>query len=115
MESLVFGSIIMAVAGGLIALRINYLTPKQFVPEWTFYIWIAVIIGGAGNNRGAILGGFMLALLFTLPRFLQNYLSGLPLGGILENFRLLSIGLLLIVILTFRPQGIFGEERPGEL
>jgi len=109
MQAFVIGSMIMGVAGAFTALRINYLVPGQFTPEWTFFIWIAVIVGGSGNNRGAIVGGVFLAVLLQAPRFLVEYL---PAGtdNIATNFRFLLIGTVLIVVVTYRPQGLFGDE-----
>jgi branched-chain amino acid transport system permease protein len=108
-QSMVIGSALMGMAGALIALRINYLVPDQFLPVWTFYIWIAVIIGGSGNNRGALLGAFILTALLELPRFLAEYIPQ-EFGGLIRNMRLLTIGIILIIIVTYRPGGILGER-----
>lgn len=109
MQAFVLGSMIMGAAGAFTALRINFLVPKQFNPEWTFYIWIAVIVGGSGNNKGAILGGVFLTLLLQVPRFLVDYVPE-GLGNVVVNFRLLLIGTVLIVIMTYRPQGLLGDK-----
>ena len=109
MQAFVIGSMIMGAAGAFTALRINFLIPRQFVPEWTFYIWIAVIVGGSGSNKGAIFGGVFLAFLLQVPRFLVDYVPA-GLGNVVVNFRLLLIGLVLIVVMTYRPQGVFGDE-----
>ncbi len=109
MQSLVIGSMIMGAAGAFTALRINFLVPTQFVPEWTFYIWIAVIVGGSGSNRGAVLGGVFLTVLLQAPRFLVEFVPQ-GLGNVVTNFRLLLIGAILIVVMTYRPQGLLGDE-----
>ncbi|MDY6765697.1 MAG: branched-chain amino acid ABC transporter permease [Halobacteria archaeon] len=108
MQSLVLGSMVMGAAGALTALQISFLTPGQFVPIWSFYFWIAVIIGGSGNNRGAILGGFTLAVLLEAPRYLRDFI---PFQDVVTNSRLLIIGALLIIIVTYRPSGLLGERR----
>jgi branched-chain amino acid transport system permease protein len=109
MQAFVIGSMIMGATGALTALRINFLVPRQFTPEWTFFIWIAVIVGGSGNNRGAVLGGVFLAVLLQAPRFLVEFVpSGL--GNVAVNFRLLLIGTVLILVMTYRPQGFLGDE-----
>jgi branched-chain amino acid transport system permease protein len=110
MQSFVIGSMIMGVAGALTALRLNYLTAPQFVPEWTFYIWIAVIVGGSGSNRGAVLGAVFLTVLLEAPRFMTDYMPA-AMGDIVVNMRFLVIGLALILIVTYRPQGILGDKQ----
>ncbi|MUV56825.1 branched-chain amino acid ABC transporter permease [Halogeometricum sp. CBA1124] len=107
MQSFVIGSVIMTVAGSLTALQINYLVPQQFNPEWTFFIWIALLLGGTGDNRGAALGGFILALLLQVPRYLDGII---PFGSVASNARLLIIGVLIILIMTYRPEGLLGDE-----
>lgn len=109
MQAFVIGSMIMGATGALTALRINFLVPGQFTPEWTFFIWIAVIVGGSGNNRGAVIGGVFLTVLLQLPRFLVNYVPP-GLGNVAVNFRLLLIGTVLILTMTYRPQGLLGDE-----
>lgn len=110
MQVFVIGSMIMGVAGALTALRLNFLVPPQFIPEWTFYIWIAVIVGGSGSTRGAILGAFFLTVLLEAPRFLTGYVPA-ALGDIVVNLRFLVIGLALILIVTYRPQGMLGDKH----
>lgn len=109
MQAFVIGSMIMGLAGAFTALRINFLVPRQFTPEWTFYIWIAVIVGGSGNNRGAVLGGVFLAVLLQAPRFLVDFVPA-GLGNVVTNFRLLLIGFVLVVVMTYRPQGLLGDK-----
>ena len=82
----------------------------SFVPADTFLIWIMLIIGGSGNNKGAILGAFLvwglfaLTILFTasLPDFLRANFTFI---------RLAAVGAILILLMIFRPQGILGEEK----
>lgn len=109
MQAFVIGSMIMGAAGALTALRINFLVPRQFTPEWTFFIWIAVIVGGSGNNRGALLGGVFLAVLLQAPRFIVEFVPA-SLDSVAVNFRLLLIGTVLILVMTYRPQGLLGDE-----
>ena len=107
----VLGSMIMGAAGALLVawFRVAEAT-STFVPADTFLIWIMLIVGGSGNHKGAILGAilvwglFSFAILFTrwLPEFLQSNFSFI---------RLAAVGLILILLMMFRPQGILGEER----
>lgn len=111
LQSLVVGSMLMGAAGGFTALRLNFVTPSQFNPIWTFYIYIAVLLGGSGSNRGAVLGGFILAALLQVPGFLDDYLPAFIGIG---PFRLFLIGAILILVMTYRPQGILGEKNVSE-
>ncbi|MFQ5552579.1 MAG: branched-chain amino acid ABC transporter permease [Thermoplasmata archaeon] len=107
----VLGSMIMGAAGALLVFWFRVAEARStFVPADTFLIWIMLIVGGSGNNKGAILGAilvwglFSFTILFTsrLPEFLQANFSFI---------RLASVGLILILLMMFRPQGILGEER----
>ncbi|MGE0210786.1 MAG: branched-chain amino acid ABC transporter permease [Parvibaculaceae bacterium] len=84
------------------------IVPGQFGAEVTFFVWTAVIIGGLGRNLGALLGGFILILLYDLLRFIQ---VSSDLAIVLTSLRTALIGLALVLILRLRPQGLF-PERP---
>jgi branched-chain amino acid transport system permease protein len=103
LQSFVLGSFIMGVAGTLLALHINYISPNQFNPEWTFFIWIGLLMGGSGSNRGALIGGFVLVILLNVPRYLPQF------GGLAGDLRFLAIGFLIIAVMTYKPEGILGN------
>jgi branched-chain amino acid transport system permease protein len=84
------------------------IVPRQFSADFTFFIWAALIIGGISNQRGALAGAFIFILLHDALRFLQ--VSG-EMASTLTSLRTALIGLALILILRFRPGGIF-PERP---
>jgi branched-chain amino acid transport system permease protein len=107
-QSFVLGSMVMGVAGTVTALQLNFLVPGQFAPRWSFYVYIAVIVGGSGSNRGALLGGLSLAVLLELPRFLEGVV---PVESVVTNLRLLVIGLLVVLVMTYRPWGILGDPN----
>ncbi|SER16212.1 branched-chain amino acid ABC transporter permease [Natrinema salaciae] len=108
MQSFVLGSLIMALAGVFFAHLNLVVTPDQLDPITTFYVWVAVILGGSGSNRGALLGGFVVVAIREGSRFV-NDIGWLPIGG--APFRLLTIGLLIILVMRFRPQGILPPQR----
>lgn len=107
-QSFVLGSAVMGAAGTITALQLNFLVPSQFGPRWAFYVYIAVIVGGSGRNRGAVLGGLLLAVLLELPSFLRDFV---PFESVVTNLRLLVIGLLVILVMTYRPWGILGDPE----
>lgn len=79
------------------------------MPIETFYAWIAVVLGGSGNNRGTILGAFILWAFFSGTRFAQGYLPFSPTQ--MGALRILFIGLLLILIMMFKPEGLLGKKE----
>ncbi|ELY43183.1 branched-chain amino acid ABC transporter permease [Natronorubrum bangense] len=108
MQSFVLGSLIMALAGVFYAHLNLFVSPGDLDPITTFYVWVAVILGGSGSNRGALLGGFVVVAIREGSRFV-NDIGWIPLGG--APFRLLAIGLLIILVMRFRPQGILPPQR----
>ncbi|WP_267639574.1 branched-chain amino acid ABC transporter permease [Haloarchaeobius amylolyticus] len=104
MQAFVFGSIIMAIAGAFYVHVNLYIDPSDLVPLTTFYIWVAVILGGTGSNRGAILGGMTLIAILEGTRFIGDV--SLFAGLDLASMRLLFIGLLIITVVRFKPAGL---------
>ncbi|ESP87863.1 branched-chain amino acid ABC transporter permease [Candidatus Halobonum tyrrellensis] len=116
MQSFVLGSVIMALAGVFYAHLNLFVSPGDFEPINTFYVWIAVILGGSGSNRGAMFGGFVVIAIREGTRFL-NGAGFVPLD--VAPLRLLVIGLLIVAVMRFRPQGVLPPQReliwPGAL
>jgi len=108
-QALVLGSMIAGFAGSLLAFYLQYINPRNFMPIETFYAWIAVVLGGSGNNRGTILGAFILWAFFSGTRFAQGYLPFSPTQ--MGALRILFIGLLLILIMMFKPEGLLGKKE----
>ena len=102
------GGVVMSVAGALYAHYIGYISPDQFLPITTFYVWIAVIVGGAGRLTGAIAGALILTLFLEGSRFLG---SVLPVFTDVEmaSARIAAIGLGLMLMAVLRPQGLMGD------
>ena len=108
-QALALGSAIAALSGSLLAFYLQYINPGNFQPIETFYAWIMVILGGSGNNRGTILGGLILWGFFSTTRFMEGYLSLSPSAS--SGARMVLIGLILIGLMLFRPQGLLGREE----
>lgn len=108
-QSLMLGSAIAGLAGSFLAFYLQYINPRNFMPMETFYAWIAVVLGGSGNNKGTILGAFILFSFFSGTRFAQGYipLSSTQIGAL----RIMFIGLLLIVVMMFKPEGLLGKKE----
>jgi branched-chain amino acid transport system permease protein len=108
MVAFVLGGIYMGIAGALFAMYVTAIEPYQFIPTYTFLIWGCLIVGGSGNNWGALLGGALLMGLFIQgTRFLPS-LSAHP--QLIPALRYIAVGVLIIVVLRLRPRGILPEK-----
>ena len=111
MQSLVFGAMVMGVGGALFAHYMKAVSPEIFTPLYgTFIIWVMLIAGGSGNNKGAILGAYVIWGIWILTQLMTDYLP-LFLKARAPYIRFLVIGILLELILIYRPQGLLGEEK----
>jgi branched-chain amino acid transport system permease protein len=110
MRSFVFGCMIMGAAGSVQAHYIGYINPDFFWPLITFYVWIALLLGGSGNNKGAILGAGILMLFLEGTNFLKSYVPFLGSTQV-DAVRYAVVGLLLIALMQYRPEGVLGERK----
>jgi branched-chain amino acid transport system permease protein len=105
-----FGAALAGLAGGLFAIFISAFNPSAWTPQELLVIYAAILVGGRGNPRGVIVGVFVVYTGFIeLTRFLPSPASRPEFG---PAMRQILIGLLIILMLRFRPEGIF-RERPG--
>jgi branched-chain amino acid transport system permease protein len=105
-----FGAALAGLTGGLFAIFISAFNPSAWTPQELLVIYAAILVGGRGNPRGVILGVFVVYIGFIeLTRFLPSPASRPDFG---PAARQVLIGLMIILMLRFRPQGIF-KERPG--
>ena len=124
LQIFVLGSAICGVAGAMMTTLDGQLTPGSYQPlRFTFLVWVMVIVGGSGNNFGAILGGMLIWWLWVqvepLGLGLMNIISsGLEDGSPLKDrliesaahMRLLTMGLVLLLVLRFSPRGLIPER-----
>jgi len=105
-----FGAALAGLTGGLFAIFISAFNPSAWTPQELLVIYAAILVGGRGNPRGVILGVFVVYTGFVeLTRFLPSPASRPEFG---PSMRQILIGFLIILMLRFRPEGIF-RERPG--
>ncbi|HKI56689.1 MAG TPA: branched-chain amino acid ABC transporter permease [Trueperaceae bacterium] len=108
LRAFVIGAVLASIGGAMLAAYVGAFNPSAFLTGETFFVWAALLIGGSGNNWGAILGAVLVPVVFTEgTRFLPNIPSN---PQLIEAFRYVIIGLLLILTLKFRPQGIVPER-----
>ncbi len=120
----VLGSAIVGIAGAMLVTQDGLFTPGSYRPmRYTFLIWVMVIVGGSGNNFGAILGGFAVWFLWIEAAPIGLYLVNLTTAGLDDThflkvhliesvpyFRFLMMGLGLLLIMRYRPKGILPEK-----
>ena len=126
LQVFVMGSIVVGIAGAMLTTLDGQLTPSSYQPlRFTFLIWVMVIVGGSGNNWGAVLGGFVIWFFWIeaepMGTWLMNVLtSQMDAGSALkahlldsaQHMRLMTMGLILLLTLRFSPRGLL-PERTG--
>lgn len=124
LQIFILGSAICGVAGAMMTTLDGQLTPGTYQPlRFTFLIWVMVIVGGSGNNFGAVLGGLMVWFFWIKVEPIGNWLMqmvtfGMEDGSALKahlidsaaHMRLFSMGIVLLLILRFSPRGLIPEK-----
>ncbi len=113
-EAFVVGALIMGLAGALYAHFTTFISPSAFRPMYgTFLVWVMLIAGGSGNNRGAVLGAVIIWAVWSLT---ETFTGFLPEDWVTRAsaLRIFFIGLLLEIILIVRPQGLLPEKPPSQ-
>jgi branched-chain amino acid transport system permease protein len=109
-EVLATGSALSAIAGCLYTFFIGFVYPDDFIIIWTMYAWVIILLGGLANNKGVILGSVILVGIDRGLRFIISswFIYSLPFD--VSYIRGVIFSLALIIILLFRPKGIFPEQ-----
>ena len=124
LQIFILGSAVCGLAGAMMTTLDGQLTPGTYQPlRFTFLVWVMVIVGGSGNNYGAVLGGFLIWFLWVQVEpmgfwLLQLVTSGMADGSALKahlldsaaHMRLLTMGLVLLLVLRFSPRGLIPER-----
>lgn len=125
LQVFVLGSAVIGIAGAMLTTLDGQFTPASYQPlRFTFLIWVMVIVGGSGNNWGAILGGFLIWFFWIeaepLGLWLMETLTAgmaadnplrMHLVGGAAHMRLVTMGLILLLVLRFTPSGLIPEEK----
>jgi branched-chain amino acid transport system permease protein len=123
LQIFIIGSAIVGLAGAMLTSLEGQLTPNSYTPlRFTFLIWVMVIVGGSGNNWGAVLGGLLLGWLWLIvenagPVSMAYLTMPLPAGALKSHLieaaphlRLVTLGAVLLLVLRFSPKGLIPEK-----
>lgn len=123
LQIFIIGSAVIGMAGAMMTTLDSQLTPGTYNPlRFTFLIWVMVIVGGSGNNWGSVLGGFLIWWLWVMVEPMGLWLMQVitaPMGdGWLKShlidsaahMRLMTMGLVLLLVLRFAPKGLMPER-----
>ncbi len=124
LQIFVLGSAICGIAGAMMTTLDSQLTPGTYNPlRFTFLIWVMVIVGGSGNNFGSVLGGLLIWFLWIKVEpmgllLIETITAGLSDGSAVKahlrdsaaHMRLLTMGLILLLVLRFSPRGLLPER-----
>jgi branched-chain amino acid transport system permease protein len=110
LEAFVLGSTLMGLGGALYVSFIGFVSPFDFLPIMTFQVWAMLIVGGSGNNRGALLGALVVWGIWAASGALVTNIVPPSHAAQGAAVQVILIGLLLVLVLIFRPRGLIGEE-----
>jgi len=124
LQVFVLGSAVCGIAGAMMTTLDGQLTPGTYQPlRFTFLIWVMVIVGGSGNNLGSVLGGFLIWWLWVMVEPMGSVLMNFVTYGMTDGYwlkdhllesvahmRLLTMGLVLLLVLRFSPRGLIPEK-----
>ncbi len=123
LQIFIIGSAVVGLGGAMYTSMIAQINPGEYIPlRFTFLIWVMVIVGGSGNNWGSVLGGLLIGWLYFIvedvgPRVMAVITSGMPTGDLRDHlidssqhFRLVTLGVILLLVLRFAPKGLLPEK-----
>lgn len=110
LQILLLGASIAGLAGAFQAQYIGYVAPDQFISYVTFIVWIAMIMGGTRSFRGAMVGAGLIIVFLEGSRFLRDALPDVS-EVRLASVRLAIVGLALILMMIYRPDGLVRERN----
>ena len=111
LQAFALGGAVMGLAGAIQAHFIGFIAPDNYVSSLTFLVWTMLVVGGSGNNKGAVLGAILVWGLWSASGYLAGALLPADLQARGAALQIVGIGVVLALILVLRPRGLIGEER----
>ncbi|MEX2587148.1 MAG: branched-chain amino acid ABC transporter permease [Actinomycetota bacterium] len=122
LQSLMLGGVIGGLAGSLWAIHLQAVTPDQFLPIQTFFVYAVLILGGPGTVAGPVVGSVI--FWFVVAGF-DSFLRAAAFAGYIPDFlgateavgaaRFVLVGAGLMALMIFRPQGLLGNKREMQI
>lgn len=129
LKSFALGGAVAGLAGGLYAHFLGTVVTEQFIPDVTFVVWAAMLLGGVASSKGVVVGAFIVIAFQEFTRFISTIVEGIEslLPDLLSwivpaiatqlpdhpsfvpSVRFILIGLLFVVVIRYRPEGLFGD------
>lgn len=110
-QAFAVGGAVMGLAGAVQAHFIGFIAPDNYLPTLTFQIWAMLMVGGSGSNRGAILGAIVVWAIWVGSGSLTSAIVPGDWQARAASLQIVAIGVMLCLILIWRPQGFFGPRR----
>ena len=110
LQAFMLGGALMGLGGALQAHAIGFIAPDNYLPALTFQIWTMLIIGGSGNNAGAILGAVLVWALWSASGAVITAVLPPEMQARAAALQVVAIGTILCAILVVRPRGLLGER-----
>ncbi len=110
LQAFVLGGAVMALAGGVQAQFVGFIAPGNYLPTMTFQVWAMLIVGGSGNNRGAIAGALLVWAIWALSGAVIAEVFPPAEQARAASLQIVAIGVFLCAILVLRPQGLIPER-----
>jgi branched-chain amino acid transport system permease protein len=111
LQAFALGGAIMGLGGAVQGHCIGFIAPENYLPMLTFQVWAMLIVGGSGNNRGAILGAVLVWGIWALSAAFIDAVSPAGQQARAAALQIVIIGVLLCIILLLKPRGVIGELR----
>ena len=111
LQAFVLGSAILGLAGAMQGHFIGFIAPENYLSALTFQVWAMLIIGGSGNNRGAILGAIVVWCFWTLSGTVVAAIVPSEFQARSAALQIVATGVALCAVLLVRPRGLLGELR----
>jgi branched-chain amino acid transport system permease protein len=109
-QAFAVGGCIMALAGALQAHFTGFIAPDNYLPILTFQVWVMLIVGGSGSNKGAVVGSILVWAIWAGSGALTSLLFSPEQQARAASLQIVAIGVMLCVILLIRPNGLFGDR-----